>query len=81
MISCDQHDYIEIACTFGYPLKLTMKSGAVIECIALDTKLDDHKIECIKVDLGNDERLIVLDDISKLAACVENPHFDVISFS
>lgn len=39
MISCEQHDYIEIVCTFNYPIKLMMKSGQVIEGIALDTQI------------------------------------------
>lgn len=80
MISCDQHDYIEIACTFRYPIKLTLRSGAVIECIALDTKLDENKHECIKVDVKGTEVLIVLTEISMLEACVENPHFHSVTF-
>ena len=81
MISCEQHDYIEIVCTFRYPIKLTMKSGIVIECIALDTKLNENKVECIKVDLKGDDRLVVLDDISTLEVCVDNPHFSVVYFN
>ncbi len=81
MITCDQHDYIEIACTFKYPIKLTLDSGIVIECIAIDTKLNENKVECIKVNLKEDESLIVLDDISKLEVCVDNPHFHSISFN
>ncbi len=80
MITCAQHDYIEIVCTFRYPIKLTMKSGIVIECVPLDTKLNENKVECIKVDLNGDDSLIVLDDISKLEVCVANPHFHVVSF-
>lgn len=80
MISCDQHDYIEIACTFRYPIKLTMNSGVIIECIALDTKLDENKIECIEVSLDDDERLIVLDDIAILEVRIDNPHFHIVCF-
>ena len=81
MITCDQYDYIEIVCTFRYPIKLTMKSGIVIECIAIDTKLNENKVECIKVNLKGDESLIVLDEISKLEVCVDNPHFHTVSFN
>ena len=81
MITCDQHDCIEIACTFGYPIKLTMNSGIVIECIALDTKINESQAECIKVNLKEVESLIVLDDISKLEVCVENPYFHTVSFN
>ena len=81
MISCDQHDYIEIVCTFQYPIKLTMKSGIVMECVALDTALNENREECIKVNLSGDQLLVVLEDILKLEVCVENPHFKTISFS
>lgn len=81
MISCDQHDYIEIVCTFQYPIKLTMKSGIVMECVALDTVLNENREECIKVNLSGDQLLVVLEDILKLEVCVENPHFKTISFS
>lgn len=81
MISCDQHDYIEIVCTFQYPIKLTMKSGIVMECVALDTILNENREECIKVNLSGDQLLVVLEDILKLEVCVENPHFKTISFS
>ncbi|WP_281559954.1 Rho-binding antiterminator [Thalassomonas sp. RHCl1] len=81
MISCDQHDYIEIVCTFQYPIKLTMKTGIVVECIALDTKLNENRDECIKVDLNGAERLFILDNISVLEVCVDNPHFHTVSFN
>lgn len=80
MISCDQHDYIEITCTFRYPIKLTLRSGAVIEGIALDTELDENKHECIKVDVKGTQVLIVLTEISILEACVKNPHFHSVRF-
>ena len=81
MITCEQHDYIEIVCTFRYPIKLTMQSGIVIECIGLDTKLDENKKECIKVDSNGDINLVVLSNISVLEVCVDNPHFKCVSFN
>jgi len=56
MLTCDQHDYIEIVCTFRYPIKLTMKSGAVIECVALDTARNENSDENMKVDVSGSER-------------------------
>jgi Rho-binding antiterminator len=80
MISCDHHDYIEIACTYRYPIKLTMKSGNVIQGIALNTAFNAGRDECIRVDLKGTEKLVVLDDISTLEACVDNPHFHTVTF-
>lgn len=80
MISCDHHDYIEIVCTFLYPIKLTMQRGDVIEGIALDTQRDANKNECIKITVQGVERLIVLDEIATVDVCVDNPHFMSVSF-
>ncbi|WP_448245684.1 Rho-binding antiterminator [Thalassotalea agariperforans] len=81
MITCEHHDYIEIVCTFNYPIKLTMKSGVMIECIALDTKLNHNKVECIKVAHQECEKLIILDEIATLEVCIANPHFHSIAFT
>lgn len=80
MISCDQHDYIEIVCTFRYPVKLIMKSGVVLEGIALDTQFNNNKEECVLVEIDGYPQLIVLDDLSQLDVLVDNPHFQTISF-
>ncbi len=80
MISCDQHDHIEVACMFQYPLKLTMRSGIVIECIALDTRINENRDECILVKVDGTESLVVLENISVLEVCVDNPYFHTVSF-
>ncbi|WP_019529087.1 Rho-binding antiterminator [Dasania marina] len=81
MINCNQHDYIEIACLYQLPIKLTLKSGAPIAATAIDTQRNDAKEECIKIKVGSDHQLIVLNDISTMQALIANPHFDTISFS
>lgn len=81
MISCDQHDYIEIVCTFKYPIKLTLLSGTIIEGIAKDTQLNDLREECIKVTLDRLDQLTVLDTIALLEVCIENPHFKRLDLS
>lgn len=81
MLTCDQHDYIEIVCTFKYPIKLTMKSGEYIECRALDTCLSENREECIKVEINGVVSSVILDDVGALEVCVDNPHFKSISFN
>lgn len=78
MISCEKYDYIEIACMHRYPVRLTMKSGTVLTGVALDTSRDESRRECIVLD---SKELVVLDEISTLEVCVDNPHFDRVSFS
>lgn len=76
MISCNQHDYIEIVCMYHYPIKLTLKSGEIIQGIALDTQRNEQRDECIKID----EHLVVLEGIKILEVMVENPHLQKVTF-
>lgn len=80
MISCNQHDYIEIVCMYHYPLKLTLKSGEVIEGIAQDTQRNDNRDECIKITTEAGEQLVVLSDLKKMEVQVENPHLQIVEF-
>ena len=80
MISCNQHDYIEIVCMYHYPIKLTLKSGDIIQGIALDTLRNDQRDECIKMDIDGAEQLVVLGEIRTLEVEVENPHLQKVTF-
>ncbi|MCL1147921.1 Rho-binding antiterminator [Shewanella sp. 10N.261.52.F9] len=86
MISCNQYDYIEIVCLYRYPIKLTLKNNQTIEGIALDTARNQYKQECIKLNQqqGNLEgaipTLVILDEISSMQVCIDNPHFTYIEF-
>ncbi|WP_062063331.1 Rho-binding antiterminator [Cellvibrio sp. OA-2007] len=80
MISCNQHDHIEIVCMYHYPIKLTLKSGDIIQGIAQDTQRNDHRDECIKIDMNGVERLVVLEEIKTLEVTVDNPHLQKIGF-
>jgi len=79
MLSCQQYDYIEIACMYHYPVKLTMKSGTVVQAKALDTARNENRQECIKVLIDENEKLIILDDIAMLEVTLSNPHFQSVS--
>lgn len=81
MISCQQYDYIEIACMYRYPVKLTLKSGSVIEGNAVDTARNSDYQECIKIKIDNEERLIVLDEIAILETTLKNPHFQSVTLT
>ena len=81
MFSCHHHDYVEIVCLFQYPIKLTLISGPSIEGVAVDTVYNDVRQECIKIDVAGIARLVVLDELSQLEVCVDNPHFQTVAFS
>ncbi|MCG9659110.1 hypothetical protein VME0621_03642 [Vibrio mediterranei] len=80
MISCSDYDYIEIACMYRYPVKLTMKVGLLLEGIALDTARDESNNECLKLNVKETDVLVILDEINKLEVLVENPHFSEVVF-
>lgn len=80
MISCDQHDYVEIACMYHYPIQLTLKSGHIVEGIAVDTVRNEQRDECIKIESKNNVQLVVLSELESLEVCIENPHFQHVVF-
>ncbi len=80
MISCNEYDYIEIACMYRYPIRLTLKSGKVMECKALDTSRNQNREECIKVEQQGLETLVELSQLCLLEVLVENPHFREVRF-
>ena len=88
MISCSEFDAIEIVCMFKYPIEIIKRTGEVIQGVALDTKINSKREESIQVKLKGDSnnpeqqptQLIVLSDIVTLTVCVENPHFQIVTF-
>ena len=81
MISCSDYDYIEIVCMYRYPVQLTLNCGEVRTGVALDTKRNQAREECIELQIEDTKTLIVLEQIAKLKVEVENPHFSEVSFS
>lgn len=81
MISCSDYDYIEIVCMYRYPITLSLANGESVSGIALDTTRDEHKRECIKIELAEQTRLVILDDIKRLDVDIDNPHFQTKSFA
>jgi len=81
MISCHEYDYIEIACMYHYPVKLTLSNGSEVTGISLDTARNDTKQECLKVEVNGVQEFIILNQVSKLTALIDNPYFTVVKFS
>ncbi len=80
MMSCEQHDYIEIACLYRYPIILTLTSGHELSGIAIDTARNEDKAECIKILADHTARLVPLAHIARMKAASDNPHFDTVTF-
>ncbi|ROS00263.1 Rof transcriptional antiterminator [Sinobacterium caligoides] len=80
MISCDLHDYIEIACLYRYEVKIVLKSKVEWVGTAVTVEYDDDKRECLRLAVDAAECLVVLDTIERMQACQSNPHFDEVVF-
>ncbi|AKH19415.1 Rho-binding antiterminator [Sedimenticola thiotaurini] len=80
MISCAQHDYVEIACLYRMGVILTLRSGEVLRGIAVDTARNQAGEECLKLSTGSAEALVVLDQVRQMEAAEENPHFATVDF-
>ena len=80
MITCQQYDYIEIACMYQFPIILTLNTSEKVEGIAKNTKRNELREECMELFVDGKNILIVLDTIVKLKVSVENPHFSEIIF-
>ena len=57
-ISCELHDYLEIACLYGYQVKLTLKDDRIIEGKAVDVLTTAEKREYLII--GHLEKPIVM---------------------
>ncbi|MEG3759481.1 Rho-binding antiterminator [Pseudoalteromonas carrageenovora] len=80
MISCNQYDYIEIACMHHLSVELILKNGDGVCGIATDTKRNALKQECIAINVSGELKLIVLTTISVLKALTQNPYFNKVNF-
>ncbi|MDO6684845.1 MULTISPECIES: Rho-binding antiterminator [unclassified Agarivorans] len=81
MISCQDYDYIEIVCMYHFPIRIELVIGETIQGKALDTQRNTEQEECIKVLVGEDERLINLSSIKRLTVLMDNPHFHAVEFN
>lgn len=80
MISCANHDYVEIACMYGFEVRLVLKNGQIIHGNASQTTYNENREECIvlKTERGNSE--VVLEQVASMEAVTRNPHFEKIKF-
>lgn len=78
-VSCEQHDYIEIACLYKYRVKLTLKDRSTVEGTALDTLTDSDKREYLLIDNGQ-TRQIELNQLHKMRVLTANAQFSEVAF-
>lgn len=82
-ISCELFDYIEIACMFGYHVRLTIRNGDTLVGKALTTQIDQDKHEqmIIQTDKTGEQRQSVdTGTIKSLDVLTPNARFRHIDF-
>jgi Rho-binding antiterminator len=79
-ISCELHDYLEIACLYGYRVKLTLKDHQIIEGKALDVLTTVEKREYLVIDSGHEQQQIESNQLSKMQVLTANAKFKEVAF-
>jgi Rho-binding antiterminator len=79
-ISCELHDYPEIACMYGYRVKLTLKDQQIIEGKAVDVLTTAEKREFMVIDNGCEQQQIEVNQLGKMQVLTANAKFKEISF-
>lgn len=78
-ISCELHDYIEIACMHRYRIKIKLKGGRTVTGIAVDTSVTAEKKECLVIENG-ERQSIELTQIARIEALSPDAVFKKIDF-
>jgi Rho-binding antiterminator len=81
VISCELHDFVEVACMYGYRLKLTLKNQQIVEGKAMDIVNSPEKRECLVIDQnGDDKQHIDLTELVKMEVLTPNARFKEVVF-
>ncbi|HQU62631.1 MAG: Rho-binding antiterminator [Nitrosomonas sp.] len=79
VISCELHDFVEVACMYKYQLKLTLKNGEVIEGKAIDI-LSVNQQERLVVDDSGEKKQVDLMVLAKMQVLTPNAKFSEVVF-
>lgn len=74
-LDCDLHDYLEIACLYGYRLRIELEDGSWLNARALDTRTLPSKEEMLVVRAAGEERQLRLDRLHAITALTPGARF------
>ena len=80
MLSCEHHDYIEIACLYHFEVEIVLHNKDSIQGFAETTETSPDKREWLVIRTDNLNQKINLNDITAMRAITLNSHFDKIYF-
>lgn len=80
LIECELHDYIEVACMYGYRVRLILKDQQVIEGKAKDIVTTPEKREFLIVDNEQGVQQVELIQLEKMQVLTPNAQFKEVVF-
>ncbi|SET31715.1 transcriptional antiterminator, Rof [Nitrosomonas marina] len=79
VIACELHDYVEVACMYGYQLKLTLKDGQIMEGKAVDITQSADQREMLIIDNGEQQHIDLM-ALSRMQVLTPNAKFVEVVF-
>ena len=84
MLSCDLHDYIEIACMYQYSLKIVLRNGDMQLGKAINVHIknnDGGKNEYLSIQLADNQQVLInVMDIQSIQTDDKGARFSKIDF-
>lgn len=80
LIECELHDYIEVACMYGYQVRLILKDQQVLEGKAKDIVTTAEKHEYLLIDSDEGSQQVELVQLEKLQVLTPNAKFKEVVF-
>ena len=80
-ISCDLHDHLEIACLYGYDLRLKLLDGSVAEGRAVTTETAPGRVEHLVLLTGSIRTAVPMHEMDSVTALTANEFFSTLRFS
>lgn len=80
MLSCDTHDYVEIACLFRYLVELQRRDGGSIIGRAITTSVHPDHGECLIIEGDQSQIEIPLSELNTLRVLTPHARFQSIDF-
>ena len=65
---------------YNLSICLLLKGGQEIKGVAIDTVRNDKHQECLLIKSQQQDKTVILDELSSMHAMIDNPHFKDVYF-
>jgi len=81
-LDCDLHDYLEIACMFGYQVELKLVNGLIYAGKPITTGINKARLEYLlfEVSAPLQKKKLLLSELKSMKVLTENAQFENVSF-